>query len=288
LIIIVFIIVCFLLFMFPLLRCALSNPFSVIKYSLIDFKKYIKYKRWNECSDFGKIIMYTGLFGRGKTLSAVHRVIDIYNKYNGKKVFNFKNMSWEVQEIKILSNVEINIPFIKLESAEQIVNCSNMLENESSVCIVLIDEASTQFNSRNFKTNISSTLLNSMLTCRHHKFGMFLTAQRFNHVDALIRQITESVVECRKIWRFQLQYVCSAWDLENCTNIKLVDYVARCWFVRNKDYSAYDTSAVVDDIKRKQANGELLTDQEVLNNQGNQNLSEFNVSSKKMKRIIKG
>lgn len=260
---VILIVACFV----PYVSVFLYHPFLFFKNVFFDLKKYIKYRKWRECKEYGRIRMYTGLFGKGKTLSAVHYVRNIYNKYNGKNVY--VDGKWQIQYIGIISNVKLfDVPYVPLTSTEDIVNCHNGF-NAATVCIVLIDEASTQFNSRNFKTNISSTLLNSMLTCRHHKFGMVLTAQRYMHVDALIRQITSDVYECDKLWRGMVQRRCSAWDLENATDIKLVKYKYCSFFITDSDYNAYDTSAIVDDIKRKQKNGELLTDSEVLSQQGN-------------------
>lgn len=286
----IFIIFIVLMVCFPLIRCFIGNIYLVLYNAFVDTYKYIRYKRWNECKNYGTIDVFASysdkVFGCGKTLNGVKYVQSVYERYNGKKVYNFKQKKWEIQTIKIVSNVDLKIPYTKLVSTDDIINCHKDL-NESSVCIVFIDEASTEFNSRNFKTNISSTLLNSMLTCRHHKFGMILTAQRFNHIDALIRQITCRVALCRKIWRFQMLYTCSAWDLENASNIDMVKHSKSCWFVQNKHYNAYDTSAIVDEIKRRQANGDLLSDSEVLALQGEQTVSDIKKvykPSRKMKK----
>lgn len=269
-----FVIAIFILINFPAVRTLLFHPFKVLKNGVIDGYKYIRYRRWNECKPgihYGFLNMYVGsnesIFGSGKTLSAVEWVCQIYNQYNNKKVYNIDTNEWEIQEVRIVSNVDLNIPYVKLESTDDIIDCHKGL-NASSVAIVFIDEAGSQFNSRNFKTNISATLLNSMMTCRHEHFGMILTSPRYMQVDALMRQITSRVTECRKIWRFQMLYSCSAWDLENCTNVKLIKHYTTCWFVENKHYAAYDTYANVSEIKRKQKNGELLSDSEVLELQG--------------------
>ena len=37
-----------------------------------------------------------------------------------------------------------------------------------------------------------------------------------------------------------------------------------CLFVRDKDYSAYDTYAIVENFKHKVENGEVLSDEELL------------------------
>ena len=281
-----------ILFIFStMFRCFIANMYKAIYYAVIDTYKYIRYKRWRECKAYGTIDVFAAyqdkVFGCGKTLNLVRYLVNVYEKYNGKMVYNFKTKQWEEQIVKIVSNVELNIPYVKLTSTDDIINCHNDL-NESSVCIVAIDEASTEFNSRNFKTNISSTLLNSMLTCRHHKFGMILTAQRFSHIDALIRQITNRVALCRKIWRFSMLYTCCAWDLENASNIAMVKHFRSCWFITNKYFNAYDTSAIVDEIKRKQANGDLLSDSEVLALQGEQaaaDIKKVYKPSRKMKKL---
>ena len=39
------------------------------------------------------------------------------------------------------------------------------------------------------------------------------------------------------------------------------------WFVRDKDYNAYDTLAVVDNLRKKVEEGDLLTESEILANQ---------------------
>lgn len=292
-----FLVIVIVLIYFPAVRVCVCHPFKVFHNGVVDGYKYIRYRRWNECKPgvhYGMLNMYVGsnlsIFGSGKTLSAAEWVISIYEQYNDKKVYNFDKKCWEIQTVRIVSNVELKgIPYVKLESTEDIINSHKGL-NQSSVAIVFIDEAGSQFNSRNFKTNISATLLNSMMTCRHEHFGMILTAPRYIHIDALMRQITTRVSECRKIWRFQMLYSCAAWDLENCTNIKLVKHWTSCWFVENKHYGAYDTHANVDEIKRKQKNGELLSDSEVLELQGNGNGTDvYRLSNRtrKVKKVMK-
>ena len=104
-----------------------------------------------------------------------------------------------------------------------------------TVTLVLGDEFSVQMNSRNFKSNIDPLFLNTLLTCRHYHISMFYTAQRFGHVDALLRQVTSCVVDCNKLWRFQRQNLYDAWEVENATSPRLVSPIARrCWFVTDR------------------------------------------------------
>ena len=82
-------------------------------------------------------------------------------------------------------------------------------------------------------------------------------------------------------------YKCSAWDLENCTNVKLVPHWTSCWLVKDKHYNAYDTYANVDEIKRMQKNGELLSDSEVLELQGNGSNTDVYRLSKRSRQVKK-
>lgn len=85
-VVIFLIIFVFLLVMFPTFRCAVTHPFAVVYNGVWDLWKYIAHKEYNLCGS-GELVAYTGLFGKGKTLSAVHRVVSAYKQYDGKKVW---------------------------------------------------------------------------------------------------------------------------------------------------------------------------------------------------------
>ncbi len=94
---------------------------------------------------------------------------------------------------------------------------------------------------------------------------MYYTAQRFGHVDALLRQVTSCVVDCDKLWRFQRQNLYDAWEMENATNTQLLTPLTRrCWFVTNKDYAAYDTLACVGNLQKSFKEGDMLSEEEIL------------------------
>lgn len=264
---IIFLVLVFLLYI-PYTRCILFHPFSFIFYFVKDLFIYIKYKKWRECHDFGKIICATALFGGGKTLTSVHYAIRIFKKYNGKSVYNPKTKLWVPQRVYIHSNVKLNIPYVPLISTQDIIDVSKDFSdwNFMDIHIFLIDEASTQFNSRQFKRNFDNpNLLNTILTCRHVKIGIILTSQRFLHMDALMRQVTSTVRECAHIWRlYKLSYY-DAWNLENTTNINLVQPLyTRTLFIRDKDYRAYDTYAIVDNLIKSNDAGDMLSADEIL------------------------
>lgn len=252
-------------------RVAVFNPISTIKYGITDLYKEIKFKTSRELST-GQIFAYVGLFGKGKTLSAVHDVVSLYNKYNGLEVWDFKKGQWITQKVHIISNVELmTVPYEKFESLSQVVqiattNSALDKQNNTRTCtLVLGDEFSVQLNSRSFKDNINPLFLNTILTCRHHHISLFYTSQRFGHVDALLRQVTSYVIDCNKVWRFMCQGFYDAWEYENAQNSTLMRPMRRRgWFIKDSDFNAYDTLRTVGNLKKKFDEGDILTEEEIL------------------------
>ena len=260
----------FALVTFPTLRCAVSHPVLLSWYGFRDIYYYFSRKTYNFCGT-GELVAYTGLFGKGKTLSAVHRVVSAYQQYNGKKVWCPRRKKIVTQRVKIISNVSLQIPYEDFVSLEQIVSDAHSKQayddehDTLTVTLVLGDEFSVQMNSRNFKTNIDPLFLNAILTCRHYYISLYYTAQRFGHVDALLRQVTSYVTECDKLWRFQRLSRFDAWELENAANAQLIRPFSRsCWFVRDKDYQAYDTLACVGNLEHAMKSGGMISEEEIL------------------------
>ena len=150
-----------------------THPISTVRYAITDLYKYIRFKQWHNCKT-GSLIAYVGLFGKGKTLSAVHHVVRAYKKYNGKLVYDFDRKMWVKQVVHLISNVELSIPYEKFESLAQIVHVADSMREKDklndtlTVTLVLGDEFSVQLNSRKFKDNIDPLFLNTLLTCRQH------------------------------------------------------------------------------------------------------------------------
>lgn len=255
---------------FPTLRCAVFHPVYLVRYGVSDLIRYIRFQRWNECQT-GELVAYVGLFGKGKTLSAVHKVVSMYERYNGMMVYDRDRQMWVEQRVKVLSNVALNIPYDDFVSLQQVVHCAEKngeydREHETlTVTLVLGDEFSVQMNSRNFKSNIDPLFLNTLLTCRHYHISLYYTAQRFCHVDALLRQVTSYVVDCDKLWRFQRQNLYDAWEMESATNSQILTPMARrCWFVTDRDYNAYNTLACVGNLQKSFKEGDMMTEEEIL------------------------
>lgn len=248
------------------------HPFRSIYYGAKDSFFYFYHKHYNNC-EVGQILAYCGLFGKGKTLSAVHDALaKRYYKYNDKLVWDRGRKKFVTQKIKLVSNVELKgVPYEKFVSLSQLVSISETIKeidaaNDTlTVTVVVGDEFSVQLNSRKFKDNIDPLFLNTLLTCRHHHILIVYTAQRFGQVDALLRQVTSKVIECKKTWRIMVSEVYDAWDLENCTNLSMVKPLRRFgWFIDDKDFNAYDTLACVSNLAKSCKEGDMLTEDEIL------------------------
>ncbi len=251
-------------------RVLFSNPQYALFYAFRDAFFYILHKKWRNCQT-GEIVCYVGLFGKGKTLSVVHTVVFLYHRYHNKKIYDTARKKWVTQKVHVISNVELSIPYERFVGLAQVVQAADSYkkldeENDTlTVHLVLGDEFSVQLNSRSFKTNINPLFLNTLLTCRHHHISLFYTAQRFGHVDALLRQVTSVVISCNKSWRIMVQDIYDAYDMENAGNPLDVKPLRRTgWFIRQRDFNAYDTLACVDNLKKSCESGDMLTEEEIL------------------------
>lgn len=254
----------------PAFRCAVLHFPKTVFYAIKDSIDWVVHAGWRLCPT-GYLIGYQGLFGKGKTLSAVHDVVDLYERYNNKKVYDKFRKRWVTQKIVIYSNVRLSVPHVEFTSMQQVVDVTKNREMIDEICgtltvsLFLGDEFSVQMNSRDFKKNFNAHLLNSVLTCRHHYISFFMTFQRFNMCDILLREVTSYVVDCNKSWRLVRNYRYDAWELENATNIMLIKPLRRkCWFSDDADYARYNTLACVDNLVKDCEEGRMMTEDEIL------------------------
>lgn len=259
-----------LLLVFVPLRVMLLHPFKTLFYTLKDLICWVLFCKWRNMKD-GYIYCFVALFGKGKTLASVNYCMRQYKRYNNKKVFDPVRKKWVLQKVNIISNVELTIPYVEFTSMQQIVNiskCQKAYDDTHDTLthtLVLGDEFSVQLNSRQFKSNIDPLFLNTLLTCRHHHISIVYNAQRFNHVDALLRQVTTYVFDCNKIWRFMVHSKYDAWDLENASSPIMCKPIRRFgWFIRDKDYNAFDTLACVGNLTKSCESGDMLTEEQII------------------------
>lgn len=272
-------------------RLTLRNPHKVVYYSVKDLYRYIKYKLW-KTPEMGKLNAYIAEFGGGKTLSIVHDVITFYMRYNNVYVWDFRRNKKVLQKVHILSNVELTtVPFEPLISLSQFVSCAeenakiDEQKDTLTLTLLLLDEASSQLNSRDFRSNLDGLVLSSLLACRHYHISIYYSTQKFNLTDKLLRDVTQKVIHCHKVWRFMVQNVFYADDLEYATDPTCVRPIYRKgFFIRNLDYDAYDTLATVDNLKKSVDRGDMMSTEEIIAMRGNINPDNDNVKhpSKKL------
>ena len=251
----------------PIVPFVIKHFYYICINGAVDLYKFFKHKEYNRCEAYGRIYMITAyrnkVFGSGKTLDMTMVARGIYNRYNGLPVWNEDKQAFVTQNIHLISNVELlDVPYTPFVSAEQL---KNVEQEEDDITIFVFDEVGAIWNSRNYKDNINTELLKRLLQVRKNKIGILCTAQRFKFVDALLRQITGSLYCVNKAWRILSVREYDAVSFENCDNIDMIKPISKVYkFVFNKDYAAYDTAAIVDDLKK----ADMLTDAEVLAAQG--------------------
>lgn len=234
----------------------------------------IRYKQGN-LRKTGNLDIFCGYFGNGKTLSLVKQVVcREYKRYDGLTVWCNRRQKFVTQRILILSNVDLCVPYERLTGLAQVCAISKANEiyddehDTLTITIVCMDELSVQMNSRSFKDNINAYFLNTLMCCRHYHISFYGSAQRFQHVDKMLRDVTMNVVQCKKVWRFQFNSYYDGFQLENAQDPTLVRPLRRaCWFVTDADYNAYDTLQVVDNLQKSFNENDMLTEAEILANQ---------------------
>lgn len=267
-----FLLLCFCSVLF---RLVITNPYNTIWYALNDaFYSFIH--RSSRSCPYGTIKCYVAhrgtAFGTGKTLSAVREVVRAYNKYNGLSVWCDRRQAFVRQRIHILSNVEIKAcPYERLDSLAQWVGETDDItqfddeHNCLTVFYVLIDEASSQLNSRSFKSNFDAPFISRLLTARHVHANLILTSQRPGMVDKLMRDCTNYYISCQKLWRFEILRYYDAYAIETATDPTTIAPLHRKgYFISNDLFSNYDTFAQVQALKKSCMEGDMLSEDEIL------------------------
>lgn len=252
-------------------RYFLFHPFKVCKYAFLDVYDYFKHKKYNECKEYGKVIMLTAsdsqAFGCGKSLSMVRMCNNLNERYNNRPVWDYDHNCFVDQHIFFVSNLELkNVDnYIPFTSKEQFKYVDKMNIGKHDVVFFVLDEAGIVFNSRQYKDNLPTEFIQKLLQVRHFKIGFLTNAQRFNMVDKVFREISNTVYTCSKWWRFVVLRAFDAYELENAVNPSLlVPISSKIWFALNKDFNSYDTNYNVDTLREELENGDILTTKEIL------------------------
>lgn len=257
-------------------RYAVLHVPQVLYYAALDGYKYMKFKRWNEVQDFGRMDIYCAdeaqPFGSGKTLNMVRSAYSIYHKYDNVDVFDFDDCQWKKQYVHIFSNVKLRgIPYYPLTSCSQLVDISTGYsvpdDGNRHVYLFLIDELGRVFNNRDWKTNLNNDFLSALLQQRKHKIIIKGTVQDFSLFDATLRKVSALVYVCTKKWRFLTLKQYFAKDIERAGfNTNLLQCVSNfTYFATDKIYNLYDTNEVVGNLQKEIIEGMHLTNEEILN-----------------------
>lgn len=277
-------------------RIAVLHPFKTIFYGIRDPILYIRHHDYDRY-DGGLLNCYFAHFGGGKTLSVTAYVVQLFRRYNNKRVWDRGRKRFVLQKVHIISNVHLNgTPYEPLCSLSQVVCCAwrnktiDADQGTRTVVLVLLDEASSQLNSREFKTNINPDFLNTLVTSRHFNMSLFYTSQKFKLVDALLRSVTQRTIWCNKVWRFMVQYYYDADEMEYATNPTLVKPYRRTgFFISDEQYNAYDTLATVERLQKDVDAGKMMSDKEILEMRGqiNPDVDQLSPSRKLRRRLRK-
>lgn len=279
-IILLIVFVILLVYYFKYFIFAVFHPVTFFKYTYIDIHDYIKFKKYNRFTNYGVITMFTAsgtqVFGSGKTISMIKDVLRIYNKYNNKLVYDPDLKKFVTQHIHIISNVELStVPYIKFTGVNQFVDIDKYNFGSMDIALYVLDESGAVFNSRQFKNNISSEMLTRLLQSRKNKCCLYMTSQRLQFTDVILRQICCVVYECSKKWRFVSLKAYNPLDLEYAYNPEIIKpKSSMIYFCDNNLYSSYNTYQLVEQLNKKYI---PLTNEEVLASYGNYSPSVENL-----------
>lgn len=153
----------------------------LIFWKIIDIYRFFKKKKNKEeiKPHLYGIYGYFGLPGKGKTMALVYQLEEYRRKYKDK-IYIMTNFSYKNQDIEFKT-------------------WKQLLDTYDKPLIVAWDEVQNEFNSRDFK-NFPTALL-TLLTQNRKGNGIQIlyTAQRYNRVDKVFRELTHYAINCNTI-----------------------------------------------------------------------------------------
>ena len=236
-----------------------------------DIRKYIKYKKYNNCNNYGYCNLYTAysnqVFGCGKTLTMVRDALSLYYKYDNKPVWDEDKQDFVIQHVNLISNIKLfGVRYYKFENEHQFTDFDKFKFEPQDINVFMIDEIQALYDSRNFKDNISSEFMTRFLQSRKNHIIILGTAQRFSRCDKFLREMTSIVITCSKTWRYIKTRYFNAQTVEHMEDVTvLIPDEITTWFATDKAYNSYDTLELVEKLKKT----EYLTDEEIIRNRDN-------------------
>lgn len=155
--------------------------FQIIIYIPLLIRDSIKDRKTkNKRFPFYGCHFYVGKQGSGKTMSLVHRLEEIHNKYPDIPIytnFGYKNQTSSLQSISDLCN-----PYYFSDSG----------------CIFAVDEIQNEFSCLDSK-NVPVEILGAITQQRKHKCMILVTSQVFTRVAKPLREQAFTVTECKTL-----------------------------------------------------------------------------------------
>lgn len=208
------------------------------KWFLFFYFLYVDHKKnKKETSTPYGIRMYVGLPGTGKTVSMVEYLIRLRLAYPNIKIYTNFGFKYQDGEITTLDD------FQKI--------------NDPNGVVFAVDEVQLSFQARQFG-NFPSEMIFLLTQNRKFKKHFVCTAQLFEHVDKVFRDLTNTVVQCKNWgsrWFFQKAYTTLDYRVKyNPDGEKLPFALWKYSFIATDFiFNAYDTYKVVKQFEREQA-----------------------------------
>ena len=242
-------------------------------YWFFDIIDYIKTKRWLLFEMWG-LHVYTGMFGASKTSSMVEYAYRLASQY---------------PNLNIVCNLSlVNFPgdtnILPLRTFDDIINCPEGT-------LILIDELSSIFNSRDFAkgaAGLSKPAFQVLLQCRKKRVMVLSTAQKYTQVDKQLRDIADTVRLCSGFMGHPFTRMCTVrvYDAEEYNsyltnrNFIMKSYGNHVYVQTDKIRQSYDTEQLIDNLLVT----EYVSDEEILRNQSGEGSIVVNVETKKKRR----
>ena len=213
--------------------------FDLLRWKSIDLYRSIKYKKDKKPHLYG-IYGFFGLPGQGKTMGMSWELSNLRKKY-GDDIYIFTNYGFKQED-------------------ESFNNWRMLLKEYDKPAIFAWDEVQNEFNSRDFKK--FPTELLTLLTQNRKGNGkrIYYTAQRWNRVDKVFRELTIKCAECKTRfgrltslkWYHWEEYdaLCSQVDVNLRIRIK---HLYRNIFVQSDNLrNSYDSYQMLESAKGKE------------------------------------
>lgn len=127
---------------------------------------------------------------------------------------------------------------------------------------------------------------------RHVRANLILTSQRSGMVDKLMRDCCNLYISCQKLWRFETLRYYDAYKVETAQDPASVAPLRRAgYFIKDSMFDSYDTFAMVKSLEKSCKDGDMLSDEEILNLRVGDSLADaranFKRQAKKSKKARK-